>query len=142
MQTQRMPTLRARDPFQSLLQSFFGDVVPEVPSNAMRPRIDVSETEAAYVLAFELPGIALEDIDVQVQERTLTVTAERRETEPKEGTRRHRVEMRYGRFSRTIELPENVGAEQVEATLDKGVLTVTVPKRPESRPTKVQIKTA
>lgn len=142
MQTQRMPALRSHDPFRSLLQSFFADVAPEVPNNAMRPRIDVTETEAAYVLAFELPGIALEDIDVQVQERTLTVTAERRATEPKEGTRRHRVEMRYGRFTRTIELPENVGAEQVEATLDKGVLTVTVPKRPESRPTKVQIKTA
>jgi HSP20 family protein len=137
-----MPAMRLRDPIRNLLETFFQDTLPEVPADAVAPRTNITETEQGYALSFELPGVAPEDIDVQVKERQLTLTAERREEQPKNGTTFHRVELRYGRFTRSILLPEAANADDVQATFDKGILTVTVGKRPESKPVRVQVKTS
>lgn len=141
MRTQ-LPSLLMRDPFRGLLESFFTDTMPEAASGDMQPRTNIAENEHGYVLSFELPGIGIDDIQVQVHDRQLTVTAERREEERKEGTTFHRVEHRYGKFTRSILLPEATSADKVQASFDKGILTVTVPKKPESKPTRVQIKSS
>ncbi len=133
-----------RDPFQSLFGRLFGDTMPEfygTPEANAAPRTNIAENDQGYELSFELPGLDEKDIQVHVQDHVLTVTGERKDDRESEGKRWHRVEHRYGQFSRTISLPQDASAKAVEAVYKNGVLTVTVPKQPESRPTKVQIKT-
>lgn len=132
-----------RDPFQNLFGRLFGDTLQEfygTPDSNPVPRTNISETEAGYQLAFELPGLDEKDINVQVQEHVLTITAERKEEQQTQGRRWHRVEHRYGQFSRTISLPQDASGQGVEAVYKQGVLTVTVPKQPESRPTRIQVR--
>jgi HSP20 family protein len=132
-----------RDPFQSLFGRLFGDAVQEFYGTAeanVAPRTNISENDHAYELAFELPGLDEKDIQVHVQDHMLTVTGERKDERETEGKRWHRIEHRYGQFSRTISLPQDAAATGVEAVYKQGVLKVTVPKLPESRPTKIQVK--
>lgn len=134
-----------RDPFQSLFGRLFGDTMPEfygTPEANAAPRTNISETDHGYELSFELPGLDEKDIQVHVQDHVLTVSGERKDDRESQGKRWHRVEHRYGQFSRTISLPQDASANGVEAVYKHGVLTVKVPKQPESRPTKVQIKTS
>ena len=139
---------QTRDPFQTLFTRMFGDSLAglygDEPSGDTAPRTNIRESAEAYELAFELPGVAEEDVDVQVHDKTLTVTAERkdqREDQP-EGTRWHRVEHRYGRFTRSISLPQDAADDGIDATLRAGVLTVTVPKQPEAKPSRIAIRSA
>jgi HSP20 family protein len=132
-----------RDPFQSLVGRLFGDAMQEfygAPEANAAPRTNISENDRAYELSFELPGLEEKDIQVHVQDHVLTVSAERKDDRETQGKRWHRVEHRYGQFSRTISLPQDATATGVEAVYKQGVLTVTVPKVPESRPTKVQVR--
>lgn len=141
--TTQAPVREARDPFQTLLGRFFGDTLQEFyanPETMPAPRIDISETEQAYELAFELPGLEEKNIQVNMQDHVLTVSGERREDREKQGKRWHRTEHRYGQFSRSIALPRDASNSGVEAVYKQGVLTVTVPKVPESRPTKIEVR--
>jgi HSP20 family protein len=144
MQNGNQATLpQTRDAFQTLFGRLFGDSLPEFFGNdetAGAPRTNIGETETTYELSFELPGLEEKDIHVQLQDHTLTVTAERKDQRDKTGKRWHRVEQRYGRFARTIALPHDTASTGVEAVYQRGVLTVTVPKAPESRPTKIQVR--
>lgn len=146
MQKNNQATLpQPRDPFQTLWSRLFGDTLPEfygTTESNPAPRTNISETDTAYELAFELPGLEDKDIHVHMQDQTLTVTAERQDQREAQGKRWHRVEHRYGRFSRTISLPHDAANTGIEAVYQKGVLTVTVPKAPESRPTKIQVRGA
>ena len=146
MQKTNQATLpQTRDPFQNLFQRLFGDTLPElygVTETNSLPRANISETETSYELSFELPGVEEKDIQVHMQNQTLMVTAERKDQRETEGKRWHRVEHRYGQFSRTISLPHDATNKGIEAVYQKGVLTVTVPKAPESRPAKVEVRSA
>ena len=138
----RSPSLR--DPLQSLFGRLFGDTLQEfygAPETNAAPRTNISETDTAYELSFELPGLEEKDIHVHIQDHVLTITGERKEDRETQGKRWHRVEHRYGQFSRTISLPQDASPTGVEAVYKQGVLTVTVQKQPESRPTKIQVKT-
>lgn len=146
MQPTTNPTApRSRDAFQTLFDRFFGETVPGLLQGAdatLLPRTNIAETDHAYVMSFELPGMQEQDIHVNLQDRMLTVMAERRDDRDTKGTTWHRVEHRYGQQSRTIQLPQDAAANGVDAIYKNGVLTVTVPKAPESRPTKVPVKSA
>lgn len=132
-----------RDPFQTLFGRLFGDALQgfygTTEEQGTMPA-NISENELAYELAFELPGVDEANIQVQMHDHTLTVTAERKDDRETTGKRWHRVEHRYGRFARTIALPQDAANHGVEAVYKQGVLTVTVPKAPESRPTKIQVR--
>ena len=109
-------------------------------STSWVPAIDVYETPDKIVLKLELAGIDPEDVDVSVEDSTLTVTGERRFSAEVNEESYHRVERRYGRFARSIGLPQTANVEAVEATFDKGVLTVEVPKMEEAKPRKITVK--
>jgi HSP20 family protein len=104
------------------------------------PPVDVFETaQHELVLKAELPGVKKEDIDLKVENNTLTIRGERkREVETKEEGY-HRVERSYGGFARSFTLPSTVNAEAVKADYRDGVLTVTLPAREEAKPRQVQI---
>ena len=131
-------TSALRTPLDSLLDGFFGNRLSEPSVEA--PATNIAETKTSYLLSIELPGIDEQDIHVQVHDRNLTITAERREAQVEEGTTWHRVEQRTGKLARTIRMPETVAANEIQATYKQGILTVTVPKKPESQPVRVQIK--
>jgi HSP20 family protein len=140
---------KTRSSFDDLFGRFFGDSLADFYGQEARrgnmPRTNISETDGGYELAFELPGVAEADIQVQLHERTLTVKANRldaRKTdgEATDGRRWHRVEHRYGEFSRAIQLPKNAADDGVEAVYKNGVLTVTVPKQAEAKPAQIAVR--
>jgi len=108
-------------------------------TSSFAPAVDVYEDEHKVTLKIEVPGIDEKDIDVRVENNTLTVQGERKiEKEEKEENYR-RVERQYGSFTRTFTLPQTVDTENVSANYDKGVLNVTLPKRAEAKPKQIKV---
>lgn len=97
-------------------------------SQSFTPAVDVVEQDAAYQLRAEIPGIAPNDIDVQVENDVLTLKGERKYDNQQERAGYRRVERSYGSFSRSFVLPKGTNVEAIEARADNGVLTVTIPK--------------
>jgi HSP20 family protein len=104
------------------------------------PAINILEREDAMVITADLPGLKAEDVDVTVEEGTLTIRGERKLEEVGEGETFHRVERLYGVFERTFTLPNSVDVEKIEARFSNGEMTLTLPKREESKPRSVKIK--
>ena len=103
------------------------------------PAVDVYEDEQQVTLKIEVPGIDEKDIDVRVENNTLTVQGERKiEKEEKEENYR-RVERQYGSFTRTFTLPQTVDSEKVSASYEKGVLKITLPKKAEAKPKQIKV---
>ena len=108
-------------------------------TSSFAPAVDVYEDEHTVTLKIEVPGIDEKDIDVQVENNTLTVHGERKiEKEEKEENYR-RVERQYGSFTRTFTLPTTVDTESVSATYDKGVLKIALPKKAEAKPKQIKV---
>src|ERR1700745_1349711 len=109
-------------------------------TSGFAPAVDVYEDEHKVTLKIEVPGIDEKDIDVRVENNTLTVHGERKiEKEEKEENYR-RVERQYGSFTRTFTLPQTVDTENVSATYDKGVLKITLPKKAEAKPKQIKVQ--
>jgi HSP20 family protein len=109
-------------------------------SGSWVPAMDIYETEDRFVVHVELPGIEPESVDLSVEDSTLTIRGERSfYTEANEESF-HRVERRYGTFSRSLTLPQTADAERIDAAFDKGVLTIQVPKVEQAKPRRIQIK--
>ena len=99
-----------------------------VPSGLIAPRLDVKETDKEFRVSVELPGVAEEDIEVDVDDDLLTVRAEKKEERQIERADQHVTERLFGVFQRSIRLPQSVDAKTVKATLDNGVLQIAIPK--------------
>jgi HSP20 family protein len=133
-----------REEMNSLIDRAFGRSTGflDVPAfgrfgtGAVTPRIDLHETEKSYSLEAELPGLEERDIDLSVHDGVLTLKGEKR-YEKKDAARV--VERHYGSFQRVFTLPSDVDDAKIDATFDKGVLTVTMPKKPGSKPASRQI---
>lgn len=142
MRSQDQLTVRLTNPLRTLFDSFLPDHLPELfPGNAV-PATNIAETEDAYLLSFEMPGITQDEIDLQVRGRHLTVSAERKAEAQHDGKVWHRKEQHFGKWSRTLLLPEGANAEAVDAAYRNGILEVRVDKNPKSKPTRVQIRGA
>ncbi len=103
------------------------------------PPVDVYEDEHNITLKIEVPGIDEKDIDVRIENNTLTVHGERKfEKEEKEENYR-RVERQYGSFTRTFTLPSTVDSENIQADYDKGVLKVKLAKKAEAKPKQIKV---
>jgi len=103
------------------------------------PPVDIYEDEYSYTLKLEVPGIEEKDIDVRLENNTLTVSGERKyEKEEKEENFR-RLERRYGSFTRSFTVPNTVDAENVAADYDKGVLKIHLLKKAEAKPKQIKV---
>ncbi len=106
------------------------------------PPVDVYEDSQKVVLKLEVPGIEEKDLDVRVEDHTLTVKGERKfESEEKEENF-HRIERRYGTFFRAFTLPSTVDTEHVAASYNAGVLKLELAKKPEAQPKQIKINVA
>ncbi len=103
------------------------------------PRVDVTETEDAYLVHVDVPGVPKDAIDINYEDGTLTVSGERKSSERSENENVVRVERSYGRFFRSFSLPKTVKSEEISASYEDGVLKVHVPKAEESRPRRIQV---
>jgi HSP20 family protein len=104
------------------------------------PAMDVYESDDEVVVTVELPGLSDEDVEVSVEDSTLTVSGSREFSAEVKEENYHRIERRYGAFSRAVTLPPEVDTSKVDARFEEGVLTVDVPKIEKAKPNKIQIK--
>ncbi|HTU95276.1 MAG TPA: Hsp20/alpha crystallin family protein [Solirubrobacteraceae bacterium] len=124
-----------------LFSSFF-DTPTTANSRMLRrwiPAMDLVETDGAFVLKADLPGLSESDVNIEVADRVLTISGERKSEHQDRKAGYYRVERSYGSFRRSLTLPEGVDADAVKATFANGVLEVTVPKPVTQAPRKVQI---
>ena len=106
------------------------------------PAMDVYETEDKVVVSVELPGMTAEDVEVSVEDSTLSVSGKREFSSEVKQESYHRIERRYGEFSRAVSLPPQVDPTKVEARFADGVLTIELPKLEKAKPKKIQVKAA
>ena len=103
------------------------------------PAMDLAETADAYVLRADLPGLSPDDVTIELENRVLTLSGERRADETAEGTGWRRIERSFGSFKRTLTLPQGIDGDAIAASFDNGVLTVTIPKPEDRKPRRVSI---
>jgi HSP20 family protein len=103
------------------------------------PAVDIFETEDALVLKADVPDLDLKDIDVRVENQTLTLAGERKFDSEQSANGYHRIERSYGQFQRSFSVPQTVDTEKVTAEYHAGVLTVKLPKKEAAKPRQVKI---
>jgi len=108
-------------------------------ASSFAPAVDVYEDEHNVTLKVEAPGINEKDIDIQLENNTLTVHGERKIEKDEKEENYRRVERQYGSFTRTFTLPPTVEGEKVSANYDKGVLKITLPKKAEAKPKQIKV---
>jgi HSP20 family protein len=128
-----------------LFDSFFGRRDGAATANGFGsrrwiPPMDVVETEDNLVLRADLPGLDRDDIEIEVKDGILTISGERKAQHEEKREGFHRVERSFGRFSRALELPKGIEADNIEASFERGVLEVRMPKPAERKPTKIEIR--
>jgi len=106
---------------------------------AWAPALDIAERKDAYLVTVELPGVKLDDLEITLEDGLLTIQGERHFTDDASDQNFHRVERRYGSFRRSITLPAHVMADEVEASIEDGVLRILVPKAEEAKPKRIQV---
>lgn len=112
-------------------------------ANNWTPPADVWETPSAYRIDLEIPAVRAEDVDVSVDEGVLIITGKRERTELIEAEdQAHRLERRHGTFARRFRLPENADADGISARINDGVLALTIAKRTEARPKRIEVNAA
>jgi len=122
-----------------LFRDSFGDGQEALSTSTFAPPVDVYEDEHNVTLKIEVPGIDEKDIDVRIENNTLTVHGERKfEKEEKEENYR-RVERQYGSFTRSFTLPNTVDHENVQANYEKGVLKIKLAKKAEAKPKQIKV---
>jgi len=131
----------ARDPFQVARELLSWDpFFAGRQVSAFVPAFEVKETNDAFVLKADIPGVAESDLDIAVHNSVLTVSGTRHAEERKEGDSYALYERQYGSFSRSFSLPDAADGERVEAKLDSGVLTLTIWKRAQAKPRKIAVQ--
>jgi len=145
------------DPFKDMekemqeLTDRFGRMLSRSPSRSggtrealtvadWSPSVDISETDAEYLVKAEIPEVDKKDVKVTVQDGVLAIQGERRHEAEEKGKRFHRVERSYGSFMRTFELPEGVDDGKVKAEFKEGMLLVHLPKTEKAKSKAIDVK--
>ena len=127
------------DRMRRLLEETFGGFGSLITETAgWSPLVDIEEQDDAYVLEAELPGVKRQDVNIELVGNELTINGEIKERERKGPLRRR--ERRTGRFEYRVRLPDQIDADKIDAKLDNGVLTLTIAKKAEAKPRRIEIK--
>lgn len=126
-----------------LFQDAVNRMFSEPATRPWAPAVDILETQNELVVKADLPDVNLKDINIQIEQGTLSIKGERKfEKVEGKGTGYHRIERSYGEFQRYFSLPDTVDPERIQAGYKNGVLTVTLPKKELARPRTVKIDVA
>jgi HSP20 family protein len=124
-----------------LFEDAFTRMLSEPQTNRpWAPAVDIYETENELVLKADLPDVDLKDIDVRVENQTLTISGERKFEKQDAGKGYHRIERNYGSFVRSFTLPNTFDTEHITADFKNGVLSVTLPKKEAAKPRQVKVE--
>jgi len=129
-----------RDEMTRFVDEFLGRQFESEGPTVWQPRVDIEESEDAYVVRAELPGMKLGDIKITVEDNQLTIRGEKRREEEKKGTTYHRVERVYGAFERSFTLGHLVDSDRIEALYRDGVLQVRIPKAEQAKAREIPIQ--
>src|SRR5919109_1365887 len=137
-----MALLMKPEPFSQEVNRLFNTLFDLSDSGVQRwvPPMDLTEAEDHFVLHADLPGLAEDEVAIEVQDNTLTISGERKSEHEERQRGWYRLERSFGRFSRSLTLPEGVDTDAISAEFDKGVLEVHIPKPEERKPRRVAIK--
>jgi HSP20 family protein len=116
------------------------EIGEELREGVWQPAVDIYEDENSVIIKAEVPDIDQKDIEVRIEENTLTLRGERKHNKEVKKENYHRVERYYGQFQRSFSLPHSIDQERVKASCDKGVLTITLPKREETKPKQINVE--
>jgi HSP20 family protein len=122
-----------------LFEAQYGGREESLTSTSFVPPVDVYEDEQSIQLKLEVPGIDEKDLDLTVENNTLTVTGERKFEKGEKEQNFHRVERRYGSFTRSFTLPTTVNTEDIKADYEQGVLKIRLAKRTEAKPKQIKV---
>jgi HSP20 family protein len=111
----------------------------DLVSSSWAPSVDIYETEQELVMTAEVPGIEDKDIEIKIEDSTLTIKGERKFEKETQEENYHRIERAYGSFYRSFSLPPYIDQDKIEAEQEHGVLKITMPKRHESKPKTVKV---
>lgn len=147
MNTARYPQARGarplQDEFRQLFDQFFqattGSDESSVETSQWTPAVDIREDARGFVILADLPGIDPSEVEVWMDKGILSIKGERKTDEVGEGARSSRVERRTGRFHRRFALPDSADADGITAHGRHGVLEISIPKRPETTPRRIQV---
>jgi HSP20 family protein len=145
-----MTVLTRWDPFRELAslqnrmnrlfeEQYGGGREESLTTGAFVPPVDIYEDEHSIQLKLEVPGIEQKDLEIKVENNVLTVSGERKFEKEQKEENFHRVERRYGSFSRSFTLPNTVSTEETTADYNNGVLTVRLAKRAEAKPKQIKV---
>jgi HSP20 family protein len=132
-------SLGAFDQLRREMDRVLFDFERGAPQQRTFPTAQIEDTGSAFVVRAEVPGLTAKDVEISATASTISLKGERK-VKPPEGYGVHRNERSSYRFSRAFELPAKVDADKVEAKLEHGVLTVTLPKAAEARPKQITVK--
>ena len=128
-----------QDRMNRMFRDSYGDREEPLTTSTFAPPVDVYEDEHNVTLKIEVPGIDEKDLDVRVENNTLTVHGERKfEKEEKEENFR-RVERQYGSFTRSFTLPNTVDTDSIQAAYEKGILKIQLAKKAEAKPKQIKV---
>ena len=142
----RWEPLRELNTLQSEMNRLFNTVfdTPSGGGNAgtlrrWMPAMDLVESDDHFVLRADLPGLSEEDVKIELEDSTLTISGERKSEHESDREGYHRVERAFGSFQRSLTLPKGVDPEAVTAKFDRGVLEVRIPKPEQRKPRRIEI---
>jgi HSP20 family protein len=129
------------EPFAQEFDRLFGSLFDTRGNGAQRwvPAMDLVEADDHFVLKADLPGLAEDDVAIEVQDNVLKISGSREAEHERKEQGWYRLERSYGSFSRSLTLPDGVDADKVEARFDRGVLEIRVPKPEERKPRRISI---
>ena len=124
-----------------LFEDAFSRLLSEPTTNRpWTPAVDIYETENELVLKADLPDVSLKDIDVRVENQTLTIAGERKFEKDENTKGFHRIERSYGNFVRSFAVPNTFDTDRITAEFHNGVLSVTLPKKEAAKPRQIKIE--
>lgn len=124
----------------SLFEDTLNRFLSESPtSRPWSPAVDIAESENELTLTADIPGVKMEEIDIKIEDGTLTLSGKREFEKQQDQGGYHRIERSYGSFQRAFSLPDTVEVDKVSAQFDSGVLKITLPKKEAAKPKSVKI---
>lgn len=124
--------------FDDLFNEFFSNT-PSYKRDGFMPSVDISETEKQFELSVELPGMKKEDISIDLENGRLTISGERKFENNENGKNYHRVESRFGSFTRTFHLPDSIDEDTISAKYADGILNITIDKSEDKVKKQIEI---
>jgi HSP20 family protein len=134
-----MALLVKPEPFSNEVNRLFNTLFDEGRMQRWVPAMDLVEADDHFLLKADLPGLAEEDVSIEIRDHALTITGERKSEHEQSERGWYRLERSFGQFSRSLTLPEGVDPDGVEADFGRGVLTVRIPKPEQKKPRRIAI---